>query len=66
MPLPLTHKSSETARNSKRVLMTWICSIPIAESTTVGHGISLKGFPIARHRAAVRIIVLTTKATWDN
>jgi hypothetical protein len=66
LSLSPTLKPSEIARNSTGVLKTWICCIQMAESNTVGHGISLKSRANRRNQAAVRIIVLTTKATWDH
>ena len=66
LPLSLTLKSSETARNSTRVLNTWICSMQMAESTAAMKGISLNSVPNAGNQAAVRTIFLTAKATWDH
>jgi hypothetical protein len=66
LSLSSTLKSSETARNSTGVLTTWIWSMQMTEFTTAGHGISLKSVPIASDQAAVRIIVFTAKATWND
>ena len=66
LPLSLTLKSSETARNSTRVLMTWICCMQMAEFTADTPGISLNSVPTAGNQAAVKTIFLTAKATWDH
>lgn len=56
---------STSAPNSRRVLITSICSMQMAKSTAAGHGILFKNLPIARNQAAARISVLTAKPTSD-
>jgi hypothetical protein len=57
---------STSARNSRRVRITSICSMQMTQSITAGHRILLNRLPITRNKAAARITALTAKQNWDH
>jgi hypothetical protein len=59
-------KPAETARNSTRVLMIWICCMQMAQFPIPPGRAFRSAVCHCQNQAAVPIILPTTKITWDH